>query len=606
MEKTYLENEQMFKGLFEHAPHALLVIDHQGKILHANQQSKKMFGYSSQEMIGQSFERLFAASSHIGRLAFAPDSKSSDDGNTYAVLGQRKDGSQLSLALILTPFEDHQEAVTLVTMHDDARLMQVEKVLQEQEKLLSLAVMSESVYFFKVDREGIVRFSMGQNLAKFLQVVDPVGKSVRELFANFPQIPENIDRAFNGEVFTIQIDVNDLTFEITCMPVKDQFGEVDRVVAAAVDVTSPRLMGEALRKSEERFHTIFNDAVLGIKLIDLEGRIVESNPALQEMLGYTAEELRQLTILDITHPSDLPKMQTLLLDLVAGRIEHFRTEKRYIRKDGQVVWGRLAMSLFRSGNGMPSYAIGMIENNTYQKMMEAELAEIQRRLSDSVENERLHLSQELHDGPLQDLQAMTYQIALLESYIQDAEGAEELEGLTGEVKRVAQALRTICGELRPPALTPFGLEKAVRSHAEHFREQNPTVELKLDLMDDNTLLSERVRLALFRIYQQAIANIVRHSNATQVTIRFMFDRQKIQLQVEDNGRGFQLPDRWIELARQGHFGLVGAIERAESVGGNLQIKSRPGKGTLISVSVPRREEEQIAPRERIHLTSGVK
>lgn len=131
----------------------------------------------------------------------------------------------------------------------------------------------------------------------------------------------------------------------------------------------------------------------------------------------------------------------------------------------------------------------------------------------------------------------------------------------------------------------FGLEKAILSHVEQFRTEHPEIKIRLNLEPDGQRLPERVRLALFRIYQQAIANIIRHAQASKVQIRFNLDEHSARLEIEDNGRGFDVPERLVGLVRKGHLGLVGAAERAEAIGGKLTISSQPGKGTTIQVEV---------------------
>ena len=95
---------------------------------------------------------------------------------------------------------------------------------------------------------------------------------------------------------------------------------------------------------------------------------------------------------------------------------------------------------------------------------------------------------------------------------------------------------------------------------------------------------------LFRIYQEALHNILRHARANRVWVRFWLDEEQAILEVQDNGVGFELPNRWIKLARQGHLGLVGAIERTGEVGGSLEVKTASGQGTLIRAKVPLKEE----------------
>ncbi len=212
-----------------------------------------------------------------------------------------------------------------------------------------------------------------------------------------------------------------------------------------------------------------------------------------------------------------------------------------------------------------------------------EIAEAQRRLSEGREQERLHLARELHDGPVQDLYTAKLRLAL----------AAEAAGLNGELRpvdealgRVNAALRGICGELRPPALGPFGLAAALRSHADALRAAHPDLRLDLDLAADGQRLPEPVRLALFRIAQEALSNAARHASARSVRVTFTVDAETAALEVRDDGRGFRVPDRPLEGARSGGFGLLGMAERAEALGGRLVVASAPGRGTAVRVAVP--------------------
>ena len=134
--------------------------------------------------------------------------------------------------------------------------------------------------------------------------------------------------------------------------------------------------------------------------------------------------------------------------------------------------------------------------------LEAELAEVQRRLIDRVETERLELAQELHDGPMQELYGISYGLAGLNGDLPE-NLRPELSAQQARLQNVIAALRTIAREMRPPALAPFGLEKAIRSHVESFQQNYPDMEIRLHLTPDEQALPEPVRLALFRVYQTA-------------------------------------------------------------------------------------------------------
>lgn len=217
---------------------------------------------------------------------------------------------------------------------------------------------------------------------------------------------------------------------------------------------------------------------------------------------------------------------------------------------------------------------------------------LHRHLMDNVEAERLRLAQDLHDGPIQDLYSISYQLKEMLHPSSDgrtevtAPMAQEITSMLETAQKVIDQLRGICGELRPPTLIPFGLEKAIRSHIETVHRADPDLEVGLDLMADDQNLPEGLRLALFRIYQHAASNVVRHAHAKHLQVEFRFDREQAELVIRDDGSGFDLPPKWEQLAQNGHFGLVGAAERVEAIGGQLSVESAPGKGTEIRVRVP--------------------
>ena len=166
----------------------------------------------------------------------------------------------------------------------------------------------------------------------------------------------------------------------------------------------------------------------------------------------------------------------------------------------------------------------------------------------------------------------------------------KLKDALGDVKQhiqnVLQDLRATAKELRPPTIFNFGLENAIRSHANDILEKHPNLNIYLSLAHDRQILPEKVRLALFRIFQQSLANVIRHSRATEVHVRFSFDAEEAYLEITDNGKGFEVPSNWIDFVRQGHYGLAGAAERANTLGGMFKVNSKPGYSTTIQVTIP--------------------
>jgi PAS domain S-box-containing protein len=147
-----------------------------------------------------------------------------------------------------------------------------------------------------------------------------------------------------------------------------------------------------LRASEARFRAIYEHAAMGISLADMDGRLTATNPALQEMLGYSEEELQGMVYTELTHPDDVPASGDLFEELVAGERDHYTVDKRCIRKDGRGIWGRLTASLVRGVNGQTQYAICMVEDITEQKqaqeaLIQSEKLAIAGRLAASLAHE---------------------------------------------------------------------------------------------------------------------------------------------------------------------------------------------------------------------------
>jgi signal transduction histidine kinase len=205
-----------------------------------------------------------------------------------------------------------------------------------------------------------------------------------------------------------------------------------------------------------------------------------------------------------------------------------------------------------------------------------------------MELERLRLAQELHDNPMQALYSAIYRIEELRA-MADPQLKAALEKINNEIKMVLHGLRATAKELRPPTIFNFGLENAIRSHTDDFEDKHPEIKISLSLAHDRQLLPEKVRLALFRVFQQSLTNILRHAEATEVKVSFSFDAEEARLEIKDNGRGFEVPANWIEYVRQGHYGLAGAAERVNTLGGTLKVESEPGNSTLVRAVIPWQE-----------------
>jgi PAS domain S-box-containing protein len=353
-------------------------------------------------------------------------------------------------------------------------------------------------------------------------------------------------------------------------------------------------MVEELRQSEEFFRLLLESVVdYAIFLLDAHGYIVSWNAGAERIKGYQAEEIIGQHFSRFYPDEDVqqgkPDLE-LVIAKAEGRVED---EGWRVRKDGSRFWANVVITALYDHEGKLRGFAKVTRDFTERKQAEEqirqsqrELAEMQRRLIEGREAERLQLAQELHDGPIQELYGVIYILSDLAQAVTSEADRTHFVQAQKLVQGVVRGLRTMAAESRPPTLAPFGLEKAIKSHIDRLQPAHPELKVKLELMPDGQMLPEQTRLALFRIYQAALSNILRHATAHQVVIRFSLDEEQVVLEVQDDGQGFELPERWIEIARQGHLGLIGMVERAESIGGQLNVVSAPGQGTVIQAVIP--------------------
>jgi len=148
-----------------------------------------------------------------------------------------------------------------------------------------------------------------------------------------------------------------------------------------------------------------------------------------------------------------------------------------------------------------------------------------------------------------------------------------------------QGVRRLSQDLRPAALDRLGLLSALEWLASDITEYSG-IEIKVNVVNSERRLPEEVELVLFRITQEALRNVWRHSQATRAEIAVEFDESKTKVTISDNGKGFNLPETIGDLARDGKLGLAGMQERARLLGGSLTVQSEPGRGSTITVELP--------------------
>lgn len=206
-------------------------------------------------------------------------------------------------------------------------------------------------------------------------------------------------------------------------------------------------------------------------------------------------------------------------------------------------------------------------------------------VTQAQEDERKRIARELHDEAAQNVVVIQRDLASLAANLADHTAAAELGRLRDFAGQTLVSIRRFSRDLRPPTLDELGLSSALDQLVGEVRERSgPAAELRI--AGASRRLPIETELAVFRIGQAAVHNVEHHAGATTVAVELAFEPRCVRLAIIDDGRGFEPPEHLGDLAHDGKLGLIGMHERAQLVGGTLQIHSRPGTGTSILLEVP--------------------
>ena len=342
---------------------------------------------------------------------------------------------------------------------------------------------------------------------------------------------------------------------------------------------------QELQASEQRFRELFENAHDAIWLHDLDGNFITANKAAEKLSGYSMEELCKMNVKSFLSDESLNLARQIRSKLLQNEPVEQPYEQRLIKKDGSEAVVQLATSLVFD-KGEPAAFQHIARDITEQKRMQENLRFYLQQVTKAQEEERKRISHELHDETVQALVVLSRQLDTLtfgdKGLPEDSR--HRLEEIWKQTDDIIREVRRLSQDLRPAALDRLGLLPALEWLASEVTEYSGIV-TKVNILGKQRRLPEEVELVLFRITQEALRNVWRHSQASKAEIKVEFEESKTRITVSDDGEGFNLPDKIGDLARDGKLGLAGMQERAQLVGGNLMVQSRPGGGTSISVTV---------------------
>ncbi len=370
---------------------------------------------------------------------------------------------------------------------------------------------------------------------------------------------------------------------------KDRLTRLSEVVKKEMEETEKRkevkAVSEMIKANEEKYHAVINNSRLAIFLARPGGLILESNTAATELFGYDAEEFTRLDRNDVLDMSD---PQVLLKLSERDRNGSIHGECIGIKKNGERFYCEVSSIIFKDINGQKMSCSMLADisarKNAEQQILDTniELKKLSTHLKNAREDERKYISREIHDQLGQLASAIKIELDWLNIHLEGAEQktSTHIEHALSITKVLIDTTRKIATALRPSILDELGLSDSLKWQCSEFKNMSG---IPCDFKGnfDDTGISLEIRTELFRICQESLTNVMRHAQASKVSISLSDSEENMELSVTDDGKGFD-PN-----TKSDHIGLVGLRERVLSINARLMIKSKPGHGTTILVVVPK-------------------
>ena len=516
--------------------------------------------------------------------------------------------------------------------HSGNHKMDVNQIAQAEQTQARLAAIVESSddAIISKDLNGIIKswnaaaerifgYSAQEAIGQPITIIIP--PELREEEAQILKRLRSGERIEHFETVRAAKNGKRLNISLTVSPMKDSQGRVIGASKIARDVTDSKLTERELREKQDLLRAAFTQTHSFMAILSNDGTVVEANRAALEGTGFSRSEVIGSKLWDVWWRS-LPEEQAIAQISVATAAKGLavREECQYALRDGTIRFADRTLNPVQCETGEVVMIVcsglditehrqlrSMLEDRVRERTRELELKnlelvtqadvvrELSARLLQIQDEERRRIARELHDSVGQMLAAVSMNMAHVhhEAAVLGPDARKALEDNAELLEQLSSEIRTISHLLHPPLLDEVGLQSALQWYIDGFSDRSK-IQVDLELPDDFGRLPRNLEITLFRVVQECLTNIHRHSGSSTAAIRVARSQNEVRLEVRDAGKGLPVEAQTsLSSGKLSGVGLRGMHERLRQMGGQLNVQSN-GNGTLILATLP---IEVIAPRQ---------
>lgn len=602
-EEALKENEKRYRVLFESNPLPMFVYDVETlKYLAVNDAAVRHYKYSREEFLSMTVKDIRPPSDIPFLLdIFANQNTRIRRSGVWKHI--KKDGELINVDVTAHEINFNGRPARLVLANDVTEKVHAEKALMESEEKYRRIVENVNEGIVMINADTIVTFvnpkitgilGYAKEEAEGRPIFDFIFDEEREAALNYlSQNKEGMSETF--EFRLKHKNGSEVWVLANAVPIFDEDENYTGGVAMITDVTHEREAEAVLQRTNERLRALVNYSPLSIIMLDGEGQVELWNPASEKLFGWSSEEVMGTTL--PTVPSERYEEHVGLRNLVLDGESFTGKEVIRKRKNGKKFNVSISAAPLLDSDKKPIGISAFLMDITDRKIVEKErerlfnqidnarkrLKALSSKLIHVQETEKRNISIELHDEIGQILTAIKIDLDRIKKEALSKDAAVLLDDCTSLVEKTISIIRNLSHELRPSIIDDLGLSAALRWYADKFA-QRTNIKVNTHIAKIDNLFQPESAITLFRICQEALTNIAKHSQADYVRISLVQENGTVALSVEDNGKGFEMK-KALKLAAQGKsLGLLSMQERVDLLNGKLKITSSKSTGTKIKVT----------------------